>query len=96
MSVTISPNIKKTSARIDINGNVLNNQGQIVEPLEVQYVPTKEELAKFANAPTEPVKTESKIESDLSAKINSKIEEIINKKIEELVAKKIEEALSKL
>lgn len=101
MTVTISPNIRKTSARIDINGNILNRQGQIVEPVETPYIPSKEELNKLANAPTEmpsvlPTIIEEIKKETPKSKIDEMINNLVNKKVEELVARKVEEALKNL
>lgn len=95
MNVILGGNIKKESARIDINGNILNKQGQVVELAEVPYKPTPDELAKMANAPTEMLVDEIKKESPKS-KIDELINSLVSKKIEEIIAKKVEEALSKL
>jgi hypothetical protein len=98
MNVVISPNIRKTTARIDINGNVLNRQGQAIEPLETPYIPTKEELAGPAitgkqvevpigtslGVPSSPLTIQQQIDE---AKANlAKLEELKKLKIAEMEA----------
>jgi hypothetical protein len=87
MTVVISPNIKKTSVRIDPSGNIINPRTkEITQPVEAEYVP-----------PTQPIQP-TPIPDDSPVKGNppSKIDDMISKKIEEIINKKIEEALSKL
>ena len=89
MNTIISPNLKRTSERIDPAGNVIDiKTKQIIKPVEPEYVPPVQT--------TTPELPSEKIDKKVETKIGSKIDEMINKKIEELVAKKIEEALSKL
>ena len=86
MNTIISPNLKRTSERIDPAGNIINARTkEIIKPVEPVYVPP-ETPVEAPQAPT-PIVNE---------KVGSKIDDMINRKIEELVAKKIEEALSKL
>lgn len=86
MNTIISPNLKRTSERIDPTGNVINAKTkEIIKPIEPEYIPP--------NIPVEAPQAPTPIVND---KVGSKIDEMINKKIEEIVAKKIEEALSKL
>lgn len=85
MNTIISPNIKKTSERIDPDGNVINPRTkQIVETVEPEYTaPVIENIQPNGI----PVYTENK---------TSKIDDMISKKIEQIINKKIEEALNKL
>lgn len=73
MTTLISPNIKKTSERIDTNGNIINpNTKEIIRQTEPDYnIPSQIQA--------EPSKTSSKIDEMIS----KKIEQIISKKIEE-------------
>ena len=80
-NVVISPNVKRTSDRIDVNGNVLNKQKQIIQPVESEYVPPT-----VASMPIMPVEEPKQ----------SSIEKMIEAKISALVEKKVEEILSKI
>lgn len=90
MNTFISPNLHRTSDRIDPSGNIIDKRTkQVIIPIKEEYVaPTTPPEAPQASTPI--VNTENDIPTV------SKIDEMINRKIEEIVAKKIEEALSKL
>ena len=84
MTTVISPNIQKTSVRIDTAGNVIDARSkQVITPVETEYVPPVEV------APVAPVVAPV-------APAESKIDSMISKKIEEIVNRKIEEALKNL
>lgn len=69
----ISPNINKTSERIDTSGNIINPQTkEIIQKIEPEFVSPEQP----------PIPTETK-SSKLDDIISKKIEEIINKKIAE-------------
>ena len=89
MNVVISPNVKKTSERIDSAGNIINKDGTI-KLKEPEFVPTKEMIESAMNR--NPVATESPKIEGLADKIQKMIEEKVNK----IVEQKIEEALKKL
>lgn len=90
-NVVISPNVKKTSERIDPSGNVINARTkEIIKPVEIEYVPPvtvpvegeiKPEIAPQSNSLSE------KIESMVNAKISAKIDEIVDKKVAEILNK---------
>jgi len=86
MNTIISPNIKKTSERIDPDGNVINPRTkQIIETAEPEFTPsTPIENIQPNGIPV------------YSEKKTSKIDDLISQKIEAIINKKIEEALSKL
>ncbi len=85
-NVIISPNVKRTSERIDPGGNVIDPRTkQIIQPVVPEYVPPVADEVPLQDLPT----------STATPSI-SKIDEMINKKIEDMVARKIEEAFSKL
>jgi len=49
MAVVISPNIKKTSERIDVQGNIINPRTKkVIQSNQTEYIPTPEEVAKIA------------------------------------------------
>ena len=86
-NVVISPNIRRTSVRIDPAGNEINPKTkQVINPVEPEYVPP-------AVVPTviEEVKKETP-----KSKIDEMINKLVGKKVEEMVAKKVEEALKNL
>ena len=86
MNTIISPNLKRTSERIDPAGNVINARTkEIIKPIETEYVPPV--------APVEAPQAPTPIVND---KVGSKIDELISSKIEAIISKKIEEALNKL
>ena len=83
--VIISPNIKKTSDRIDPAGNVINARTkQIITPVELEYVPPVVE-------PKVELPTETK-----TSKIDEMINNLVEKKVAEIVTRKVEEALKNL
>ena len=82
-NVIISPNIRKTSERIDPSGNIINPRTkQVIQHAEPEYAPPVVETV------IEEVKKETP-----KSKIDDIINNLVNKKVEELVAKKVEEAL---
>lgn len=90
MNVTISPNIKKVSERIDPQGNIIDARTkQIIEKNEPEPIFTEQEAPPIT----------PKIEPQgggMAEKIQSMVEEKINAKINEIVDKKVAEILSKL
>lgn len=92
-NVQISPNLKKTSVRIDPMGNIINPETkEIIKPIEPEFVPPKQES-------TQESILQGSIQESINRspnKISSRIDEMINKKIEEMVAKKIDDALKNL
>ena len=89
MTTIISPNIKKTSERIDTAGNVINPKTkEIIQKNEPEFIPpiiqTKEEDIKI-------VKQDS-----MSDKINKMVEAKIAEKIDAIVAQRVNEALKNL
>lgn len=84
--VIISPNIKKTSDRIDPAGNIIDKRTkQIIKPVEVESTPPPAPVAPTV-APATPA----------SSKIADMVNKKVAEKVEEIVAQKVEEALSKL
>jgi hypothetical protein len=78
--VVISPNITKTSVRIDGRGNEIDPKTkEVIKPAEVPYVP--------------PVKLEEKPKSDV---LGDRIQKMIEEKVNKIVEAKIEEALKNL
>lgn len=90
MTVVISPNIKKESARIDPSGNIIDARTkQVIQPVETEYVPPVEAPVVAPVAPTatvtQPAKELSVLEQIAQAKKNlADLEEL--KKLE--IAKK--------
>lgn len=78
MAVVISPNIKKTTERIDLNGNKINPQTkEVIEEVEKPYIPTAEELQKHQNIEPQPVEVTVKSENPMD--IQKEIEVLENK-----------------
>ena len=87
MNTVISHNLKRTSVRINPQGDIIDARTkQVIQPSEPEYVPPVVETQEQP-----PVQTQG-----MEIKVGSKIDDMINKKIEELVAKKVEEALKNL
>jgi hypothetical protein len=60
--VAISPNIRRESVRIDVNGNEIDPRTkQVIKPADSGYVPSKQE---FQAATEKPVKTVEEIQKD--------------------------------
>lgn len=65
MNVVISPNIKRTSVRIDPAGNVINPRTkQIIQPVEAEYVPPVVQTQPVAPQyiPPEPLSIQQQID----------------------------------
>ena len=92
MNTIISPNLKRTSERIDPAGNVINARTkEIIKPIETEYVPPVAPV----EAPQAPTPIVNEPSGGLS-KMDEMINKLVEKKVEEMVAKKVEEALNKL
>lgn len=87
--VFISPNLKKTSDRIDTSGNIIDkNSKQIISANTPEYVPTPEEIQKTTPVTEKPVDSMSeKINKMVEAKLASKIDEIVDKKVADILSK---------
>lgn len=84
--VIISNDIKKTSARIDPSGNVIDARTkQVIEPVQTEYVPPAEPIQ---NAPQAPTANGLSIQQQIDeAKANLlKLEELKKLKIAEMEA----------
>lgn len=82
-NVVLSPNIKKTSDRIDLNGNVINKRTKaVIEKVEEEYIPPV-----TTENPLVETRSTSKIDNLINKKVEAKIEEIINRKVEEALSK---------
>ena len=56
MSVVISPNIRKESVRLNINGDIIDpHTKQVIKPNAPDYIPTRQEIEAQINAPVEEV-----------------------------------------
>lgn len=88
-NVTISPNIKKESAFIDPNGNIIDRKTkQIIEENKPDYVPPQKEVKEENKAIKNPYKNEGgKLNELIEKKIASKIDEIISKRIDDILGK---------
>lgn len=85
-NVVLSPNIRKTSVRINPNGDVIDAKTkQVIEPNVVETVSPEDMKPKVKVEPEE-----------ISTPKTSKIDEMISKKIEEIINRKITEALENL
>lgn len=92
----ISPNLKRTSERINTNGDVINpDTKQIIKPIEPEYIEPVPQPGDLVGTINNHGKEEDKIPVYVEKK-TSKIDEIISKKIEEIINKKVAEALEKL
>lgn len=90
MNTIISPNIKKTSERIDPSGNIINPRTkQIVKPVEPEFVPPTPEIIHTAS-PVEPPQLSNplSIQQQIDeAKANlAKLEELKKLKIAQMKA----------
>lgn len=96
-NVQISPNLKKTSVRIDPMGNIINPETkEIIKPIEPEFVPPKQESTQESILQGSIQESIQESINRSPNKISSRIDEMINKKIEEMVAKKIDDALKNL
>jgi len=82
MNTIISPNIKKTSDKIDRDGNIIDRTGNVLKKNEPEFVPTIQEIQAVQTKQEEAPKTD-KIAEMINAKVSEAIEKIITKKIEE-------------
>ena len=87
--VIISPNLKKTSLRIDEFGNQIDPKTkQIIKPKDKEYTPTAEELAGKAALPIEPVpipKEAKGKDNPLAKAIKAQVQGLVKKQIEEVM-----------
>lgn len=82
-NVYIDPNLRKTSERIDPNGNIINPRTkEIITPIIEEYV--------------EPTEAPKEVKHSMSDKINAMVETKIKEKIDAIVAQRVEEALKNL
>lgn len=92
MTTYISNNIKKTSERIDPEGNIINPKTkQIIQPNiveEAQPTPVSQNLTVEA--------TETPKPSNLSSKINDLVEAKIKARIDEIVEQRVNDALKNI
>lgn len=94
-NVVISPDIQKTSERINTNGDIINPRTKVViKPNAPEYIPTPEEIAK-AIAPKAPESPTSNVNEksspmDIQAQIEqakanlAHLEDLKKQKIEEM------------
>ena len=83
-NIVISPNIKKESVRIDINGNEIDPRTKrVIKPVEKPFIPSPEMVKPAEQLAVEQPKS-----------LN--IEDMISKKIEALIEKKVNDVLEKL
>ena len=79
-NVVISPNIVKTSERINAKGEIIDPKSKrVIKPVEVPYTP--------------PVQSEDKPKSDV---LGDRIQKMIEEKVNKIVEAKIEEVLKNL
>ena len=88
--VYISPNIKKTSDRIDTSGNIINKDTKEI------IVPNTPEVIDQPVVNTPPEAPQAPQASSLSEKVESMVQAKIASKIDEIVDRKVAEILSKL
>lgn len=89
-NVIISPNIKKTSDRIDTSGNIINPRTkEIIESNKSEFPIPETVPQPTLNAPQAPQTSSlsEKVESMVQAKIASKIDEIVDRKVAEILSK---------
>ena len=87
-NIVISPNLRKTANRINVNGDYIDPKTkQVIAPAEEVFVPTPEQLNQAKpEAQPEP-------KSDV---LGDKIQQMINEKVNKIIEQKVEEALKKL
>lgn len=89
--VYIAPNLKKTSVRIDPNGNIINPKTKaIVEPVEPEYVPPVQIEKK-----SEPVKaSEGQSSNPLKEAIKAEVQKAVQEQIKNIdIAGMVAEAM---
>ena len=91
MNVVISPNIKKSTARIDLEGNEIDPRTkQVITPVEKPYMPTAEELSGAVTPTPAPEKKADSFAEKIStgsSEIDAKIEEKVAIYRKELIEK---------
>ena len=91
-NVILSPNIKKTSVRIDTSGNIIDKdtkqilEANIPEPTFSVDSPTVNTQPEAPQSPQTNSFSE-KVESMIQSKLASKIDEIVEKKVAEILSK---------
>ena len=98
--VVISPNIKKTAVRIDINGNEINPKtGKITKKLENEYIPPPPHVLEAWRKEKNPDKegeSSGGLEKIVADKLGEKISGAIEKAVEKIdLGDMIEKALDK-
>jgi len=92
-NVILSPNIKKTSVRIDTSGNIIDKDTkQILEA----NIPEPTSIDNTFSVNTQPEAPQSPQTNSFSEKVESIIQAKLASKIDEIVEKKVAEILSKL
>lgn len=100
MNVVISPNLKKTSDKIDNHGNIRHRDGS-EEPIDPQYIPTPEEIQSSlkkvapASSPQEALKAPEKPESPLAGLIKAQVNQAVQEAIKNIdISKMVSEAVN--
>lgn len=76
-NVTISPNIKKESVRINTSGDVINPRTkEVVVENKPEYVPTPEEVSKTV-APAPVITKENPLATAIKAQVQKAVQEQI-------------------
>ena len=83
MTTIISPNLRKTSDKINANGDIIDKGGNVLKPNVPDFVPTIAEIQAVQNKPVEEAPKTDKIAEMINAKVAEAVEKIITKKIEE-------------
>lgn len=102
MNVVISPNIKKETIRININGDQIDPDTKrvIKRADEGKYIPTSEEVVRASKLRV-PVEEKEEIVVEKKSvvpqdSLSEKIQKIIDVKVKEMVERKVAEALEKI
>lgn len=84
--VVISPNVKKTSDRLNKNGDIIDPKTkQVIEKKEEPYAPTSEELAKAGAKKVEPGQEPSPQTPSGPSPLKDLIQREVNKAIVEAI-----------
>lgn len=94
MTVTIDPNIKKTTVRLDASGNIIDPKTKkVVEPVEEEYVPPEQGKTKEQPNQEDHVSTPSPLVQVIKEQVQAAVKDSIKDiNIKEMVDQAIREA----
>jgi hypothetical protein len=88
-NVILSPNMKKTRARLHADGTVTNLETGMREKVEEIYTPAPEDVAKIASNPPKADETKTETNNPIADMIKKQVQEAVLESIKEIDLKSI-------